>query len=68
MQIYSIEDVKAILDDRKSFDAYGGLYNSDILWKSSETPKFCETAINIVDHGVDGLMRLPRQPTEGRRT
>lgn len=53
MQVFSSEDVKAILDHRKSFDAYGGVYNSDLFGSPMRRLKFCETAINIVDQGVD---------------
>jgi hypothetical protein len=53
MQVFSIEDVKAILDHHKNFDAYGGVYNSDLFGSPMRRLKFCETAINIVDHGVD---------------
>jgi hypothetical protein len=53
MQVFSIEDVKAILDHRKRFDAYGAVYDSDLFGSPMRRLKFCETANNIFDHGVD---------------
>lgn len=53
MQVFSVEDVKASLDYRKSSDAYGAVYDSDLFGSPMRRLKFCETAINIFDHGVD---------------